>query len=88
MDLGFLSDSHVLELRLFEIGGDPYLIQRHYGEELLPRLNVQSDDYCFIHFTSHGSDDLSVLEVQDRLLELRAPLLHVGDGRTHASPRG
>ena len=38
MDFGSLADSHVSELRLFEIGGDPHFIERHDGEELLAGL--------------------------------------------------
>jgi hypothetical protein len=86
MNLGLLSDPHVLELRLLEVGRDPNFIERHNSNELLPRLNVQPDNDGFIHFTSDRSEGFRVLEVQLGLFEQCAPLLNVSDRRTRASP--
>jgi hypothetical protein len=42
-------------------------------------------DHGLINFTGDRSNDFRVLEVQPGLLERSALLLHIGDGRTHAS---
>src|SRR5579864_88397 len=40
VNIGFLSNLHVLELRFLKISGDPDLIKRNNRQELLPRFNI------------------------------------------------
>src|SRR5580704_10992199 len=88
MDFRSLSDAHVPELGLFEIGGNPDVIERHHREELLAGLNVQPDDHRFIYFTSDRRNNFGVLEIELGLLEECAFLLYIGNGRAHARLRG
>jgi len=48
LDIRFLSNAHLPELRLLEIGGTPHFVERHDREKLLSRLHVQPDDNRFI----------------------------------------
>ena len=50
-----------------------------------PGLNVHPDDDGLVHFAGDRRDDFCVLEVQLSLLQRSALLLHIGDGRAHAS---
>src|SRR5271170_703728 len=63
MDFRFLSNLHVPELGLFEIGGDPDFIEGNHSEELLPVLNIHPDDHGLIHFAGDRSDDFRVSEI-------------------------
>src|SRR5580692_7883426 len=79
VNIGFLPDFHVPQFRLFEIGGDPDIVQWDHGEQLLPWLNVQANDNRFGHFAADRSDNLGVLQIQLRLLESGASLLNISD---------
>ena len=59
----FLTHTHVLKLRLFEIGGDPHFVERHDREQLLAGLHIQPDDNCLVHFTRDRRDNFGVSEV-------------------------
>ena len=88
MDVRFLSDLHVPELRLFKIGSDPNFIERDHGQELLPRLNIQPDDNRLVHCTGDRSKDFRVLQIQLGLLQQRPLLLDIGDRSLHSCHRG
>src|SRR5690349_11663179 len=55
---------HALELRLFEVGCDPYFAQRDDGEQLLSRLEIQSDDNVLVHLAADRRDDFGVLQIE------------------------
>ena len=78
----------MLELRLFEIGGDPDFIERDDGQQLLAGLDIHADDDGLVHLAADRRDDFGVLQVQLGLLQSGALLLHVGHGRTRASTAG
>ena len=85
MDVRFLSNLHVFELGLFEIGGHPDFIERHHGEELLAVLNVHPDHHRLIHFTADRSNDFRVSEIELGLFEQRALLLNIRSQCSHTS---
>ena len=88
MNVGFLSDLHVPQLRFFEIGRYPDFIKGDNGKQLLSRLDIQSFNYGFVHFPADWGNDLGVLQVQLRLLDQCPLLLNVRDRSLHSCLRG
>src|ERR1700739_153193 len=68
LDRRFLANTHVFELGLFEIRGDPHLIQGNHSEHLLPRIDIQSDDNLLRNLPGYGRKYLGVSQIQLRLL--------------------
>src|SRR5262249_46559399 len=73
-----LTRSHVFELRLFEVCGDPEVIQRDDREQTLsglhamPQLHGLSSDYA-----AHGSVDFRITEIQLSGAQVGASLLQM-----------
>src|SRR5579862_6753054 len=73
------------QLRLLEIRGDPDLVHLHDGEQRLSRLrDLPGVDAFLRDDAAHRCLDCRVLEIQLRLREIRAGLLHVRLGRGRA----
>ena len=66
-----LSDSHVLELGFFKIGGDPDFFEGHDGEQLLAGLHIHSNYDGLIYFAADRRDNFGVFEIELSLLEER-----------------
>jgi hypothetical protein len=58
-----LADTHVAELRFFEVCGDPNLIEGNNREKLLPGLHIPPDNHGFIHLTTDWRKNFGVLKV-------------------------
>src|SRR5262249_1131898 len=71
-----LSRSDFPKLCLFEISGDPHVLERNLCQQLLAGLNIHPDHDGFSYLPSHGGDDFCVAKVQLRLLESGAFLLN------------
>ena len=79
-----LAGTHVLQLRLLKVRGDPYVVDLHEREERLARLHDLPDvDPLLRDDAGRGRLDDGVLQVELRLRERRARLLRVrvGGGR-------
>jgi len=64
-----------------EIGGDPEIVERNQGEEVLARGYVLVDFKILAGDDAvGGSDDLGVLQVESRLIDLGLGALHLGLG--------
>ena len=66
----------MLELRFFEVRGDPHIIERNHGNQLLPRLNVIANLDVLAHHARNGRDDGAVLQIEHRLIQRRFFLRH------------
>ena len=64
------------ELGFLEIGGDPHIVQRNHGDQLLPGLNVHSHFDVLGYYAVHRRRNFGVLQIQLRLLERGLFLLH------------
>ena len=73
----FLAHAHVFELGLFEIRGDPHLIQGNHREQLLPRVDIQSDDNLFRDLAGYRCKYFGVSQIQLRLLDRSSFLLYI-----------
>src|SRR5208282_1725828 len=79
MNLRSLSNLHVLQLRLFKIGGHPHFIQRHHRQQLLPVLNVHPDNHRLVHLTRDRGNDFRVSEIKFGLLQQRTLFFDIRD---------
>src|SRR5437867_486005 len=61
-----LTRPDVPKLRLLEISGDPHVLERNHGQQLLAGLYIHTHHDSFPHLPSHGGDDLCVAKVQLR----------------------
>src|SRR5262249_11247011 len=78
VDLDRLAGTDRPKLRLLEVRGDPDVIKRDDGQQLLPRLHVHADHDGLGDLPGHRSDDPRVSKIQPRLLERGTLLLHGG----------
>ena len=83
----FLAHAHVFELGLFEICGDPHLIQGNHGEQLLPGVDIQSDDNLFRDLAGYRCKYFGVSQIQLRLLDSSSFLLYIRHGRKRFGAR-
>src|SRR6266478_1594794 len=78
----WLARSHTFELRLFEVCGDPDILDRNDQKQALPRLHAVAE---FHGLTSNDaadwSVDLRIAEVELGGAQIGAGLLHVSSGR-------
>src|ERR1700723_3510171 len=77
----FLAYAHVFELGLFEIRGDPYLIQRNHSEELFAGVDIQPDDNLLRDFAGYRRQYSGVSQIQLRLFYGGSFLVYIGPGR-------
>src|ERR1700722_14229670 len=80
-NLRFLAHAHVFELGLFEIRGDPHLIQGNHSEHLLSGIDVQSDDDLFRDLTGDRRKYFGVSQIQLRLFDSSSFLVYIRHGR-------
>ena len=70
IDLYRLARTHVLELRLFEVGDHPHIIEWNDGEQFLSRLNILADlDRFAADDSIHRRFDHCIVQVQLRLFD-------------------
>ena len=78
----FLPGLHVFQLRLFEVGRHPYVLQRHHDEQALSRLHDLSRLHLFVRgYSIDRRGDFRVTQVQLRRSHCRARLFHLRDFR-------
>src|SRR4029077_3472007 len=71
-DSDTLIGAHIAELRLFEVGGDPHVVEVDDLHEFLPGRDVLADfDGAVADYAIHRRDHFGVLQVEFRLLETR-----------------
>ena len=88
VNLCFLAHAHVFELGLFEIRGDPHLIEGNHSEHLLPRLDVQSDNNLFRDLPGYRREYFGVSEIQLRLFDSGSFLVCIRHGGERFGARG
>src|SRR5258706_1693944 len=77
-----LATPHPFELRLFEVRGDPDVVQWNNDEQALSRLDAVTELNRFpSNHAADGSVDLRVAEIELRAVQNGASLLHVSSGR-------
>src|ERR1700739_2821630 len=72
------SRANKAELCLFEVTGDPDILQMNNRQQLLPRLNVYSGQNCILHLSRHRSCDFRVAKIEFGLFEICATELDSG----------
>ena len=76
-----LAGTHLGELGLLEVGGDPEVGERDDGEEVLADAEVRADLHVlFVDDAGGGGGDVGVAEVEQRLIDLGLGLLDVSHG--------
>src|SRR5258708_38745992 len=66
-----LPDLHMAELSLFEIGGDPDIVERDDLHQLLSRSDILADfDRTVADHTSNRGHDFGVAQIQLSLIEI------------------
>src|SRR5262249_37633144 len=68
VDLRTLPRTDMAKLRLLEVRGDPHVVERHHGQQLLARLNVHAEHDGLVHLPVYGRDHARVEQIQLRLL--------------------
>ncbi len=73
---------HVSQLRLFEIRRHPHILQRHHHQQSLPGLhNLPRLDLLVRRHAVHRRNHFRVTQIQQRCIERRARLRHLGHFR-------
>ncbi len=72
---------HALELGFLEVGGDPEVVERDDGEEVLADGEVGAEyDVLFVDDAGGGREDAGVGEIEQCLVDLGLGLLDGGEG--------